>query len=150
MKTSYWLLCRLKGQWECGEAGLPWAGGIASWPARALLSRRGHWRGTWLQLPCPRWLCGCCAPRMAAILAYSPSTWRQCGECVGERVRGVVECGMNRYPSQASAGRGASPRRRGVAGLRGAGVHVEMRTLGRGHCSATAEMGAERSALPGP
>lgn len=148
METSYWLLRRLRGQWACGEAGLPWARGIASWPARALLSRRGHRRGPWLQFaPCPHWLCGCCAPRTAAIPAYSPSTWRQCGEWVGERVRGVAERGVDRYPSQVPAGRGASPRRRGVAGLRGTGVHVEMRTPGRERCSATAVM---RRGLPFP
>lgn len=117
METSYWLLRRLKGQWASGEAGLPWAGGIASWPARALLSRRGHRHGPWLQLPCcPRCLCGCCAPRMAAIPAYSPSTWRLCGKCVGERVRGVAECGVDSYPSQASAGCRASPPTEGCGG----------------------------------
>lgn len=63
METSYWLRLRLRDQWACGKAGLPRAGGIASWPARALLSGAGTGAGHGFILSVIRVGCAVAAPR---------------------------------------------------------------------------------------
>lgn len=93
------------------------AGRRYSFVARARASlRSGHRRGSWLHPLCyPRGLCGCCAPRTAATSACNPSTWRQCGECVRERVRGSAVW-TDVLPTGASFRRETGLRREGCGG----------------------------------
>lgn len=141
------------GVWKGGAS----AGRRYSFVARARASlRRGHRRGPWLHPLCyPRWLCGCCAPRPAATRACSPSTWRQCGECVGEWVRGVAERGGDRCPPSLSIFPARDPplTEGGVWWGDVAPGHTwRCGRLPRGQrcAAAAAGKGAERSAFPGP
>lgn len=100
METTYWLRLRLRDQWARWKAGLPRARGIASWPARALLSGAGTGAGHGFILSVILVGCAVAAPR--ARLPPPPAALPPGVSAVSVAGSGIAVCGVDRCPPSLS------------------------------------------------